>query len=185
MSNWIAIPYQMSIEVESWWKISFIYLIERRIITKYSSKLIGKWNFDKSKCIHLYWLRGCECATSLFTLWTEEKYSFVWIPPRSMILSQPKYCFHIRKWMEYHARQSNIFTPANDTQFVHVASMFVHVCVWVQNKWCRDGDECVHNIQPSSTFNVLALGQSAIYLEPMAADCLSYEIVVFVGVIIR
>lgn len=29
--------------------------------------------------------------------------------PWSMILSQPKYCFHIRKWMEYHARQRHFY----------------------------------------------------------------------------
>lgn len=71
----------------------------------------------------------------------------------------------------------DIFTPANDTQ----SRFGLCVCVYVQIKWCRDWDECVHNIQPSSAFNVLGLSQSAllyciwVYLEPMAADCLSYE----------
>lgn len=41
------------------------YLIERRIITKYSNKFIGKRNFHKFKRIHLYGWRRCECATSL------------------------------------------------------------------------------------------------------------------------
>lgn len=46
-----SLPYQISIEVESGWKMSFIYLIARRIITKYSSKFIGKRNFHKFKSI--------------------------------------------------------------------------------------------------------------------------------------
>lgn len=84
------------------------------------------------------------------------------------------------------SRAPKTFLPQQMTH--KAASEFVCVYVCAQIKWCRDWDECVHNIQPSSTFTCIwseLVSNIWVYLEPMAADCLSYEIVVFVGVIIR